>query len=421
VTPRGSTTPVSFIRRAVRLVLRAGTSLRAVPRVLLEFAAWGRDSGCTVAGIVRDWTTCRWWFLRLGLAVLREAPARGTDWVFVVDHTVQIGPQKCFLVLGVRLSAIVWDGAGLRHTDMQTLALVPMVHSDRRQVRAVLEDVSRRTGQPRAIVSDHGSDVKGGVGDYCLEHSGTAAIYDIAHRGACLLKRCLERDERWAAFQKQAGQTRQRTQQTEFAALRGPSLRNKARYMNLGPVLRWGRMVLGVLDRVPAEYATSARLEAKFGWLRAYRGALQEWWALYETVRTTARFVRRQGLYAGAERELAVLLADRLLAPATKGAAEELVAFVAEQSAAARPGERLPGSSEVLESILGAWKNFERQHAAEGFTGSVLALPAMLRDWTEPEILAALGATPTRLVREWVTTHLGPSVTAQRRAAYAAG
>jgi hypothetical protein len=107
-------------------------------------------------------------------------------------------------------------------------------------------------------------------------------------------------------------------------------------------------------------------------------------------------------MYAGAERDLAVQLADRLRDPATKDLAEELMAFVTGQSAAARPGERLPGSSEVLESILGKWKCFERQHASEGFSGSVLALPAMLRDWTEQEILAALNATPTRLVQEWL-------------------
>lgn len=410
---------MSFIRQVFRLVMRTGTSLRAAPQVLLEFAAWLRDAGIETTAIVRDWTTCRWWLLRLGLAVLREPPARGADWVYVVDHTVQIGPQKCFLVLGVRLTEIAWDGAGLRHKDMQPLALVPMVHSDRRQVRAALEDVSQRTGTPRAIISDHGSDVKGGVEDYCLERPGTAAIYDIAHKGACLLKRYLERDPRWAAFLKQAGQARQRTQQTELAALRGPSLRNKARYMNLGPVLRWARMVLGVLDRTSAEDAARGRLEEKFGWLETYREALLLWLGWYETVRTAAYFVRRQGLFAGAEQNLAAQLADRLCDPATKDLAEELLTFVAGQFAAARPGERLPGSSEVLESILGKWKCFEKQHSSEGFTAAVLALPAMLRDWTEEQILAALRATPTRLVQEWARTHLGMSVTAQRRLAYA--
>ena len=348
-----------------RLVFGAGVSLRAVPRVMGAMVQWlRREAGVVLEGMVHDWTTGRWWLLRLGYAALTEKTVVASDWVYIIDHTVQIGQVKCFLILGLRLSEVRWEGRGLRHSDVRVLALVPMTQSNRQRVVEEIEATTRRTGNPRAIVSDHGSDVKGGVETFRESHPETAATYDIAHKGACLLKHRFERDPRWSEFLRQMRQAKAQTQQTELAYLVGPSLRLKARYMNVGPVLRWARLTLRVVERTPIEPKEHPRLEEKFGWLRNYREALDQWMAQYETVQTAVRFVRREGLYLGAEQDLAgKQQQQRETNPSARELAEELRAFVGEQSQQARPGERLPGSSEVLESCLGRWKNLERRVA----------------------------------------------------------
>ncbi len=43
--------------------------------------------------------------------------------------------------------------------------------------------------------------------------------------------------------------------------------------------------------------------------------------------------------------------------------AMELITFVREQASKAKPGERLPGSTEVLESCFGKYKTLERNQA----------------------------------------------------------
>jgi hypothetical protein len=187
----------------------------------------------------------------LGLAVLTESTTFAEDWVYLIDHTVQIGQLKCFLVLGFRLSEVEWHGRGLCHRDVRVLALIPMIHSTRQQVEKELETLSKRTGVPRAIASDHGSDVKGGAEGFREAHPETAVIYDIVHKGACLLKHRLEGDSRWPEFIKCLGQSKAQIQQTELAYLVGPSLRSKARYMNVGPVLRWARLTLARIIRGP--------------------------------------------------------------------------------------------------------------------------------------------------------------------------
>ena len=49
-----------------------------------------------------DWTTIRTWLLRVGVAALREPIEPADDWVWMADHSNQIGPEKALVVLGVR-------------------------------------------------------------------------------------------------------------------------------------------------------------------------------------------------------------------------------------------------------------------------------------------------------------------------------
>ena len=116
--------------------------------------------------------------------------------------------------------------------------MVPMVHSTAVTVEQALEEAALRTGIPRLIVSDQGGDVRGGIERYCRSHRHAIATCDTAHKGANLLRRLLEADERWARFVAQLSQTKAKLQQTSLACCVGPRLRPKARFMNLAAPLR---------------------------------------------------------------------------------------------------------------------------------------------------------------------------------------
>lgn len=95
--------------------------------------------------------------------------------------------------------------------------------------------------------------------------------------------------------------------------------------------------------------------------------------------------------------------------------ATELGAFVRASSAAARPGECLVGSTEVLESLFGKWKMLERQESQSGITGLILSLGALLGNWPQSRIQAALEAMPVKHVVRWCQANLPASVQSQRR------
>lgn len=411
--PKRGSTALGIVDGCVRLVREAGLALRAVPRVLaIFFGTPGPTDTIPGASSVRSWLQ------RLGLFTLQESIEHAQDWVWIVDHSVQLGETKVCVVLGLRLSESPLPLRALRHEDVRTLAIIPVKRSTGEIVAGQFEEVAKRTGIPRAIVSDRGSDVKKGGELFTVQHPGVALIYDAAHRGACLLQRRLESDDRWSEFVGLLGQTKSRIQQTADAHLLAPSLRPKARYLNLGPLLKWSRRVLALLDRGQAGGTANARAEARYGWLRAFRESIRTWSCCEATVRCGVEFVRTQGLSLSSDCELAARLESLPASERDEAIAAEFVEFVRVQSSVARPGERLVGSTEVLESLFGKWKHLERQESQSGVTGFVLSLGAIAGKWPLSRIQAALESTPVKHVEAWCEQYFPTTLQSQRRLAF---
>jgi len=410
--PKRGSTPLGMIDGCVRLVTQAGLALRAVPRVLaILFGTPGPTDSLPGASSIRSWLQ------RLGLFTLHESIEHADDWVWLVDHSVQLGETKVCVVLGLRLSESPLPAWALRHEDVRTLAIVPVKTSTGEIVAGQLEEVAKRTGIPRSIVSDRGSDLKKGGELFAARHPGVALIYDAAHRGAILLKRRLESDERWPEFVQLLGQTKSRTQQTADAHLLAPNLRPKARYMNLERLLKWSRRVLALLDRGEGGGVATARAEARYGWLRAFRESIGAWSRSEATVRSVVEFVRTRGLSITAAVELTARLNSLPAGERDDALAAEFIEFVRVQSSSARPGERLVGSTEVLESLFGKWKHLERQESRSGVTGFVLSLGAIAGKWPRSRIQAALESTPGKHVDAWCKQYFPTTLQSQRRLA----
>jgi len=387
--------------------------LRAVPRVLCIMF---REAGPATS--LPEASSVRWWLQRLGLFALREPLDEAEDWAWIIDHSIQLGDTKVCVVLGLRLSQLPLPGQALRHEDMRTLAVLPVQSSTGEIVAEQLEEVAARTGIPRQIVSDRGSDVKKGGELFAARHAGIALLADAAHHGACLLKRRLKPDSHWSAFVARLGQTKASIQQTSDAHLLAPSLRPKARYMNLGPLLKWSRRVLELLDRGTEGGVASARAEARYGWLREYRVSLEQWSRCEATVRCGVVFFRTRGVYVGCAEELATELSLLSAKDYDADLAQEWLAYARTSSASARPGERLVASTEVIESVFGKWKSLERQASRSGITSYVLSLGALVGSWPLSRIKTALEATPVKHVVAWIEENLPTTVQSQRRLAF---
>lgn len=409
----------SVISLFLRLVLVAGVSLRATPRVLRTI-----NQALGLSLPVPCWTTGRLWLLRLGHAMLTAPRVKAEDWVWLIDHSVQIGRDKCLVILGIRASDLPKPGRSLRHEELKLIELLPASGWTRGEVDRALEQAVRRTGSvPRAIVDDHGGDLTGGVALFQQRHPETAEIYDTKHKSACLLKARLEKDPRWQEFQTLIGQTRCAVQQTELAFLTPPGPKPKARFMNLQRQLAWALRVLANL-REPTgirNFAAIERLKEKLGWVQAFAAEILEWSQWQQVVDATVALINNHGIYQG----VCDLLAGRLsqlpdCSDSARTLGNELIQFLHCQESLLRPGERLPGSTEVLESCFGKFKQLEKQHSRGGFTSLLLGFGAMLGNVSSELVQDALQASRTLDVQSWVADKLGVTVFAQRKLAFAA-
>jgi hypothetical protein len=374
---------------------------------------------------VPHFTTVRFWLLRLAYHKLCRPKEQSSDWVWITDHSNQIGQVKCFVILGVRLSQLPPPGPDfpLRLSQMEPIELEPVTVSDKEVVYRQLEANIAKTGVPRAIIDDQGGDLAGGVALFCRAHPETIEIYDVSHKAACLLKARLEHDEQWKTFAAKAGQTKCTVQQTEWAFLIPPSQRIKARFMNLQPLITWAVNTLALLDDPGPEvlkYGTRERLEEKLGWLRQFREPLKDWSEMQQTIDVALRFVRTQGLYRGAAKNLRKLLRELRVGASAAKLRDDLTEFIARQAQPLKAGERLPGTSEVIESAFGKFKTVERDQAKGGFTGLLLALAACVAERTHEVVHEALQKTRTKEVIAWIKTKLGNTVGSKRRTAYQA-
>lgn len=103
----------------------------------------------------------------------------------------------------------------------------------------------------------------------------------------------------------------------------------------------------------------------------------------------------------------------------SKELARRLIDFVAESEEPLREGERLPMSTEILESSFGLYKQLERQQSMSGFTSLLACLPALLKPTTPERVMNAFARTSAEDVNAWTREHFPSTITSRRHAAYA--
>jgi hypothetical protein len=392
---------------SIALVFQA-IALRGVEKALRAFTPEEESSP--------RYHTIRTWILRLGLFVLTQSKTKAPDWIWFLDHSVQIGKEKCLVVLGIRLSTTL--SFPLCITDMAPLLIEPCSQSNRTIVMHQLEAVAEKTGIPRGILSDGGPDLKSGISDYQQEHPEVAYFYDITHKCAVELKHLLSQNGRWDSFCGEANQFKVQVQQTSLAPLCPPSQRSKSRFMNIDLLLKWAHEIMGPTQCHPQEVSDMLHvpieyLVAKTAWFADYSKDIQPWTELYHISSTVTDMLRKEGYHRNTETKLVQAL-PLPKSDAAKELQTNLVLFVHEQCQKVNRDERIPASTEVIESLFGKFKNFEDEHVRGGFSSSVLAMSAMTTPCTPEVITDAFSEVKTQDVLDWGKRNLPETVTKQR-------
>lgn len=372
------------------------------------------------------WTTIRGWTMRVGVAQLDDQAPQSDDMIWLADHSNQIGTEKVLTILGISASRLPALGQTLKHQDVRILSVVPAKQWKREDVRREYQKLAAKIGPPRMLLTDGAVELRESAD--ILEKDGEKPILfrDMKHFAANLLERILQQDDRFSQFNAELGRTRCAIQQTEISHFTPPSQRAKARFMNLGPTLRWGKMISWQLSNrlsKARQGVTPVRMNAKLGWVRGFRDDLACWSRCQYVIDESLRFINTHGIFRGASVALTKALSqlNSSSIPACHRSdklKDQLIAFVLEAESQLLEGERGWLSTEILESAFGLYKAFEGQHSKGGFTSLIAAFPALLTDCSPTQVSQCLRQVTNARLKQWVRENVDTTLTSKRNLAY---
>ncbi len=340
----------------------------------------------------------------------------------MADHSNQIGQEKALAVIGIRAGNMPSPGVAISHQDVRLLMLEPGVNWKTEDMADAYQRLADSIGNPLAVLTDGACELREGAEILQTRRENTVLLRDFKHFAANVLKSEVGNDERFADFTSQTGRTRSAIQQTELAHLTPVSPKPKARFMNLSATLNWARVVLWQLSHPRSEARqdiTAARMNDKLGWLKKYRADIVRWSQCQDVVSTAVTFVNEHGVFRGAADQLMPLLASLPMCQTSQRVADRLLTFMREHEAKLVQGQRLPLSTEILESCFGLFKQLERQHSKGGFTSLLAAFGALLKPATPESIRADFARVSVKQMRAWVSENLGTTLASKRQTAYA--
>jgi len=400
-----------LIYTAILLVTQACLSIRAVCKAFKVFST-------VIPAIthIPSRSTIRLWMSKFGLHKLVQPKEVAKDWSIILDHTIQIGKLKILIVLGLRLSHLPFNRS-LTLADVQPLALLPMQSSTGQKIEEVLSNLKSELGTIRQVVADQGSDIKLGVNLYREKDADCEYINDIVHKLAHLLQEELKKDRTWEELSKRASESRTKLLQTEYAHLIPPQRRDKARYLNLEELIKWSYRILTGLQGDQLTLKDLEFLFRQFAWVYGLSDGIEELHQLWQITSITRDWVRNFGV----QTETATILSTKLQALElnfrSQQFADKILQFVSEQSVKAKPYERLLGTSEIIESLIGLVKHHSNTQSRSGFTGSILIAAALTGKIDEESVFNALTSVKTANVEKWEQTYFA-ATTQKKRAKF---
>ena len=363
------------------------------------------------------------WMLKLGYYNLTKKQTIADDWIYIIDHSIQMGKEKLLLIIGIRAKDLPKNRA-LKYEDTEIIDLQPVQKSTGKVVYEQIEEASKRTGKPRAIVSDMGSDIKLGVKIFQKNSSNTVHVYDLKHKIALLIKDILESDDEWSDFKKFANFVVKKLQNTIVAGYRPPKQKEKARYMNIEGLVRWGDKILikyKNLQNTQTKTDDEIKLENTIKDISKFEKSIEAWSEMVIVFETIERFMNIHTLQQDSNEKFYELYEYKLSNIETtqaKGLAAQILSFIKEQQKVCNKDERLLHSSQLIESLFGKLKSLEKEQSKSSFTNLILSVGAMVSKATTDVVKKALETVNINMINEWSKEKIGTTVQAQRKELY---
>jgi DNA-binding phage protein len=238
------------------------------------------------------------------------------------------------------------------------------------------------------------------------------------------MKSLFEQDESWISFVEFTSLAQKFMRQTEVAALAPPNQRSKARYLNIDIIIRWAQRIILLMesqDKIQSIFNPDL-VDRTLIWITYFKDDIKEWGEILDVAEAIKSTINKKGLYRGLRDDLSKVLATTI--PVENTRAMELqdaaLSYAGSLEYKVHVGDRLPGCSDVIESLFGRFKHLEQQQSGSGFTQLLLALPALVGKKSTELLKQAMETVKVSDLSLWLKENIGMSVQAKRKLAFSA-
>lgn len=368
------------------------------------------------------------WLGRIGLYELQRVKEYRTDWIFIIDLTVELGKQKCLVILGVAqeyLESVVFSSKrGLKHHDVQLLALEIMDSTRGELIEQKLCELTDIVGCPIQIIADHGSDLEKGIKLYSSKYPAVIYTYDVTHAMALLLKHELAASEKYQSFIQKCNQCRHQLQQTELSFLSPPSQRSGCRYFNVEKLIDWAQKLLNcpidtLLKLVPnsEKEILNQKLTMKFGWLRDYLEAIYLWGQMVLMTRTLEKQLKINGI----NQQSRIEFEKNQFSTSTNFISvfqDNILEYITTEISLIPTGKTFLATSDVIESIFGKYKHFSSRCPLKQIGQMVLNISLCTMNLAASVVKEALENVRYLDLQSWSSQVFGQSMLSKRKTVF---
>lgn len=421
MTATGHHYSIKTIQKAVQQTIDCGSSLRAVEKNLKLDTSFDELS-------TPSFSSVRNWLGRIGLYELQRVKEYRTDWVFIIDLTVELGQQKCLVILGVSQqyleSSVFPLKRGIKHHDVQLLSLEIMESTRGELIEQKLCELTDTVGCPVQIIADHGNDLERGIKLYSSKYPSVIYTYDVTHAMALLLKHELATSEKYQSFIQKCHQCRHQLQQTELSFISPPSQRSRCRYFNVEKLIDWAQKLLNcpidtLLKLVPTidPESLNQKLIMKFGWLRDYQAEIAIWGQMVHLTRILETQLKRNGINQQSITEFK----RQLFSTSTNLLSvfqHNIIEYITTESSQIPTGKTFLATSDVIESIFGKYKHFSSRCPLKQIGQMVLNISLCTMNLSASVVKEALENVRYLDLKAWSSQVFGQSMLSKRKTVF---
>lgn len=407
---------VDVVYLALQLFLEARLGFRAVSRVLTLLAlALGITRAPCPQTIIN-------WVMRLSIVridavrTLRGVPLSQAPFtnglIWMIDISIGLGTGKILAVLAVDAHHHQRAPDALALHDVHCIGVCVADSWTGDAIAEVLKHLIAQMGRPAAYLKDGGSELHKAVELLAEQRLLSPCIDDISHAVAGMLKRSYQHHPAFERFVSACGRVSGKLKHTLLACLAPPTVRTKARFMNVHRLFTWAEQLLKLSPPGGAKASSIlARLRACMDELPACKDLIKRFRADAQGLLGCQKILKTQGLSQHTLAQCEPLI-ETMPSAALRREFRAYLAFELETAKTLGLDHvGLPISSDAIESLFGVAKHHgvgETQDAAR----IALRLPALCGLPTREEaeqVLEVSGA------RQQEVTGQGISLTKQRR------